>query len=73
VSRDAGLRGALAEANRAYEQRFGHVFLVRARGRSGDEVLGLLRERLGNDTETERGAVRRELAEITSLRLRELW
>ncbi len=73
VSDDAALRAALAEANRAYEHRFGHVFLVRARSRSGDELLGLLRERLGNDEETERGVVCRELAEITSLRLRELW
>ena len=63
----------VAEANRAYEHRFGHVFLVRARGRSGAELLGLLRGRLDNDDETERGVVRRELAEITSLRLRELW
>jgi 2-oxo-4-hydroxy-4-carboxy-5-ureidoimidazoline decarboxylase len=73
VSGEPGLRAALAEANRAYEHRFGHVFLARARGRSGDELLGLLRGRLDNDDETERAVVRRELAEITSLRLRELW
>ena len=73
VSDEAALRAALAEANRAYEHRFGHVFLARARGRSGDELLALLRQRLGNDEETEQGVVCRELAEITSLRLRELW
>jgi allantoicase len=73
VADDPALRAALAEGNRAYEERFGHVYLVRAAGRSGGEMLALLRERLGNDEVTERDVVRRQLAEITSLRLRRLW
>ena len=45
----------------------------RAAGRSGEQMLALLRERLGNDDATERDVVRSRLAEITSLRLRRLW
>ncbi|MFL6291586.1 MAG: allantoicase [Thermoanaerobaculia bacterium] len=62
----------LAEANRLYEQRFGHVFLVRAAGRSPEEMLAELRRRLGNDAETERTEATEQLAQITALRVREL-
>jgi 2-oxo-4-hydroxy-4-carboxy-5-ureidoimidazoline decarboxylase len=68
----AGVQAALVEGNRAYERRFGHVFLICASGRSGPEMLGELRARLGNDDETERDIVRRELAKIVDLRLAEL-
>jgi allantoicase len=67
------VRAALAEGNRAYEERFGHVYLVRAAGRSGEEMLALLRERLANDAATEADVVRSQLAEITALRLESLW
>jgi OHCU decarboxylase len=73
VADDPALHAALAEGNGACEQRFGHVYLVRAAGRSGEQMLALLRERLGNDDATERDVVRGQLAEITSLRLRRLW
>lgn len=73
VADDPALRAALAEGNRAYEERFGHVYLVRAAGRSGDDMLALLQERLYSDEATERDVVRRQLAEITSLRLRRMW
>ncbi|MEV5409143.1 2-oxo-4-hydroxy-4-carboxy-5-ureidoimidazoline decarboxylase [Thermopolyspora sp. NPDC052614] len=63
---------ALREGNLAYERRFGHVYLVRASGRDADEMLAILNERLGNDEEAEREVVRRELAEITGLRLARL-
>jgi 2-oxo-4-hydroxy-4-carboxy-5-ureidoimidazoline decarboxylase len=59
----------LADGNRAYEERFGHVFLVRAAGRTAEEMLAALTERLRNDPQTERDVVRRELAEIVRLRL----
>nr|MBA3991602.1 2-oxo-4-hydroxy-4-carboxy-5-ureidoimidazoline decarboxylase [Propionibacteriales bacterium] len=52
-----------------YERRFGHVYLVSAAGRTGEELLAVLRGRLDNDRETERQVVRRELARITRLRL----
>ncbi|MEU8124137.1 2-oxo-4-hydroxy-4-carboxy-5-ureidoimidazoline decarboxylase [Spirillospora sp. NPDC049024] len=68
----ADVQDALTAGNRAYEERFGHVFLIRAAGRSALEMLGALRERLGNDPEAERDVVRRELAEIVDLRLARL-
>ena len=71
---DAGddARAALLEGNRAYEERFDHVFLIRAAGRSPDEVLAELRRRLDSDEETERAEVTEQLAQITALRVREL-
>ncbi len=68
---DAGSSTAqrLAAGNRAYEERFGHVFLVRAAGRSAEDLLAALEERLHHDAETERHVVRRELAQIVRLRL----
>ncbi|MHC1562351.1 allantoicase [Actinomycetospora sp. C-140] len=66
-------REALAAGNRAYEERFGHVYLVRASGRSGADMLALLHERLEHDAATEAEVVRHQLAEITELRLRDLW
>jgi 2-oxo-4-hydroxy-4-carboxy-5-ureidoimidazoline decarboxylase len=63
---------ALVEANRAYEQRFGHVLLIFATGRTDIEMLDAARRRLGNDETTERGVVRAELARIVALRLERL-
>ena len=66
---DRGIADDLGAGNLAYEERFGHVFLIRATGRSAEEMLAELRERLTNDVETERGVVRGELAQIVRLRL----
>lgn len=63
---------ALDEGNRAYEARFGHVYLVCADGRSGDELLAVLRARLHNDPLTERATAREELRKINRIRLRRL-
>lgn len=63
---------ALADANAEYEQRFGHVYLVCATGRSGVELLEVLRRRLRNDPVTERSVLRTELAAINRIRLRRL-
>ncbi len=68
----AANRRALADGNRAYEDRFGHIYLVCATGRSAGELLGLLQQRLVNDTETEWRVVRTELARINEIRLRRL-
>ena len=66
------VRRRLAEGNRAYERRFGHVFLVRAAGRDAADILGELERRLGNDDETEREETVRSLREIALLRLQEV-
>lgn len=72
----AGLRGSrddvLAELmarNRAYEDRFGFIFIVCATGRTAPEMLELLRARLTNDPETEIRIAAGEQARITALRL----
>ncbi|GAB2907124.1 2-oxo-4-hydroxy-4-carboxy-5-ureidoimidazoline decarboxylase [Nonomuraea fastidiosa] len=66
------LRAALADANRAYERRFGHVYLACATGLTGAQLLARLEERLANDEESEREVVRAELAAIARLRLAKL-
>jgi 2-oxo-4-hydroxy-4-carboxy-5-ureidoimidazoline decarboxylase len=66
---DDATRAALVEGNRAYEERFGHVFLIRAAGRSPEEMLAELRRRLGNDEETERRETTEQLAQISALRV----
>ncbi|MEU5258075.1 2-oxo-4-hydroxy-4-carboxy-5-ureidoimidazoline decarboxylase [Amycolatopsis sp. NPDC021455] len=60
---------AFAAANAEYEAKFGHVYLVCASGRSGDELLKILRERLDNDPATELAVAGRELLKIAELRL----
>lgn len=68
---DADLARRLAEGNRAYEERFGRVFIVRAAGRSGPEILDHLRHRLDNTDEAERAATVDQLTQIAVLRMRE--
>jgi 2-oxo-4-hydroxy-4-carboxy-5-ureidoimidazoline decarboxylase len=65
-------RAALADANRAYEERFGYVFLICASGLSGQEMLARLRERLAHDPDAERAVARAELLQITVRRARKL-
>lgn len=66
-------RAQLALRNAEYENRFGHVYLVCASGRSAPELLVILTERLGNDPVTERRVMRAELAKINRLRLERLF
>ncbi|MFW0795999.1 2-oxo-4-hydroxy-4-carboxy-5-ureidoimidazoline decarboxylase [Gordonia sp. CPCC 205515] len=66
---DAAVLTELKELNKAYEKRFGHVYLVFANGRPADVLLGILKERMGNDPATERRAMRSELAKINRSRL----
>jgi urate oxidase len=69
---DADVAGRLAEGNRAYEQRFDRVFLIRAKGRDAEEILAELERRLGNDDDAERAETVTQLREIALLRLRAL-
>jgi 2-oxo-4-hydroxy-4-carboxy-5-ureidoimidazoline decarboxylase len=63
---------ALAEGNRLYEEKFGYIFIVCATGRSAEEMLGLLRDRLGNDPAKEILIAMGEQEKITRLRLEKL-
>ena len=60
---------ALADANQAYVDRFGFIFIVCATGKTANEMLELLRERLPNDRDTELRIAAEEQAKITELRL----
>jgi 2-oxo-4-hydroxy-4-carboxy-5-ureidoimidazoline decarboxylase len=72
ASAEDDTKAALAEANRAYERRFDHVFLISAQGLAPEQMLQAARARLANDEATEREVVRGELAKITRLRLERL-
>lgn len=63
---------ALAEGNAAYEKRFGFIFIVCASGKSAEEMLQLLQQRLSNDLETELKIAAGEQAKITRLRLHKM-
>ncbi|WP_416956140.1 2-oxo-4-hydroxy-4-carboxy-5-ureidoimidazoline decarboxylase [Nocardioides sp. T5] len=69
---DADLARRLAEGNRAYEERFGRVFIVRAAGRDGHDILEHLQQRLDNSDDLERAATIDQLTQIAVLRMREL-
>ncbi|WP_129658855.1 2-oxo-4-hydroxy-4-carboxy-5-ureidoimidazoline decarboxylase [Rothia uropygialis] len=60
---------ALAAGNRVYENRFGHVFLIRAAGRSHEEILSELHRRLNNSPKAERTEVAEQLRDIAALRI----
>ncbi|MFH8133533.1 2-oxo-4-hydroxy-4-carboxy-5-ureidoimidazoline decarboxylase [Pantoea osteomyelitidis] len=68
---DSALKQAMLQGNHEYEQRFGRVFLIRAKGRSGEEMLAELRRRLNNDEQSEQQEALSQLREITLLRLKE--
>ncbi|SEE26877.1 2-oxo-4-hydroxy-4-carboxy-5-ureidoimidazoline decarboxylase [Streptomyces sp. Ag109_O5-10] len=67
-----GLRAEMLELNLAYQERFGHVFLICATGRTGEEMRDAVRERIGNPPEREREIVRTELGKINRIRLARL-
>ena len=60
---------ALAAANQAYLARFGFIFIVCATGKTAEEMLQLLRDRLPHDRATELRVAAEEQAKITALRL----
>ncbi len=65
-------RDALAAGNAEYQRRFGYIFIVCASGKSADQMLALLRQRLQNDAATELRIAAGEQAKITRLRLEKL-
>ena len=63
---------ALAKGNKAYENKFGYIFIVCATGKPADEMLGLLTTRLLNDPKEEIEIAADEQNKITKLRLEKL-
>jgi 2-oxo-4-hydroxy-4-carboxy-5-ureidoimidazoline decarboxylase len=75
----AGVEGAsedvlreLAEANVRYEERFGYRFIVCATGKTAEEMLTLLTDRLSNDPDLEIKVAAAEQAKIARIRLEKL-
>jgi 2-oxo-4-hydroxy-4-carboxy-5-ureidoimidazoline decarboxylase len=66
------LRAELLDLNLAYQERFGHVFLICATGRTGEQMRDAVKERIGNSPEQEREIVRTELGKINRIRLAKL-
>lgn len=66
------VKAELAVKNAEYDEKFGYVYLVCASGRSAEELLAILTDRLHNDPESERRVMRSELAKINRLRLERL-
>jgi OHCU decarboxylase len=62
----------LARLNQNYEDNFGYIYIVCASGKSSDEMLAILRERLENDPDEELRIAAAEQAKITKLRLEKL-
>ncbi|WP_431780241.1 2-oxo-4-hydroxy-4-carboxy-5-ureidoimidazoline decarboxylase [Streptomyces chumphonensis] len=66
------LKAEMLELNLAYQEKFGHVFLICATGLSGDQMRDALRDRIDNTPERERENVRTELVKINRIRLTRL-
>lgn len=65
----AELKAEMLELNLAYQERFGHVFLVCATGLTAVQLRDAVRHRIDNTPEHEREIVRRELGKINRIRL----
>ncbi|MFD4344663.1 2-oxo-4-hydroxy-4-carboxy-5-ureidoimidazoline decarboxylase [Streptomyces coelicoflavus] len=66
------LKAEMLELNLAYQEKFGHVFLICATGRTGEQMRDAVKERIGNSPEREREIVRTELGKINRIRLTRL-
>ncbi|AZS84128.1 2-oxo-4-hydroxy-4-carboxy-5-ureidoimidazoline decarboxylase [Streptomyces griseoviridis] len=66
------LKAEMLELNLAYQEKFGHVFLICATGLTGERMRDAVRERIGNAPERERAIVRTELGKINRIRLARL-
>lgn len=69
----ANTTSALARLNETYQSRFGFIFIVCATGKSPEEMLAILRERLENGPDEELRIAAAEQAKITELRLKKLF
>ncbi|MFJ8928931.1 2-oxo-4-hydroxy-4-carboxy-5-ureidoimidazoline decarboxylase [Streptomyces sp. NPDC102364] len=63
------LKKEMLELNLAYQDRFGHVFLICATGATAEQMLDALKDRIGHTAEEEREIVRAELGKINRIRL----
>ena len=64
---------ALAKQNKAYKEKFGFIFIVFASGKSANQMLALLNDRIDNTLEEEMQNAMEEQWKITKLRLKNLF
>ena len=72
-SASTSVKDKLADINRAYEIKFGHIYIVCASGKSAEEMLEMAQDRLHNDAATELRIAAEEQRKIMELRLRKLF
>jgi OHCU decarboxylase len=70
---DEDVKTRLARGNRAYFQKFGYIFIVCATGKTADEMLALLEQRLQNDAARELPTAAEQQRLIMRLRLEKLF
>jgi 2-oxo-4-hydroxy-4-carboxy-5-ureidoimidazoline decarboxylase len=63
---------SLKEKNEQYLAKFGFIFIVCATGKTATEMLGILTERLANNTEKELRVAAEEQRKITKIRLEKI-
>lgn len=63
------LKAEMLELNLAYQEKFGHVFLICATGLGAEQMREAVRTRIENTPERERENVRTELVKINRIRL----
>jgi len=66
------VKAKLARGNHAYREKFGYIFIVCAAGKSAEEMLALLEQRLQNDSAHELNIAAEQQRLITRLRLEKL-
>jgi OHCU decarboxylase len=64
------VKTALADANKEYERRFKHIFIVCASGKSAPQILEILQQRLNNSPEAELREAAEQQRQITQIRLK---
>ena len=62
----------LSKYNKDYEKKFGYIFIVCATGKSADEMLSMIKDRIRNEPETEIKIAMEEQNKITKIRLEKL-
>jgi len=72
LSASSSVKEELARVNSLYEEKFGHIYIVCATGKSAEEMLANATQRLANDHETELRIAAEEQRKIMQLRLRKL-
>jgi len=68
----AETKAELAARNQEYEERFGFIYIICATGKSSEDMLMTLNQRLQNDAKTELRIAAEEQGKITRLRLEKL-